>query len=252
MTPLKKYHLINSIKYISFILLIIFSLSIGLSPLNKEILPEKISTIFNMAYLVLEKIGLIPSIILFLVLWLLSTKLNQLLAGYRGEALGQKKLKKLKKHGYKVFANMKLNHNSQKSEMDFIAIGDNGIFIIEVKNIKGDIIGHSDDKYLTQIKKTKHNTYENMFYNPIKQVNTHVFKLAEYLKSNGVNYWIEGFVYFPKKHSTIQVENNNRIYSKKDSKNLIKHIQEYEGKESISNSDQIKIEELIGKYAVRI
>ena len=178
--------------------------------------------------------------------------MNQLLAGYRGEALGQKKLRKLKKYGYDVFANMKLNYNGHKSEMDFIIVGDNGIFIIEVKNIKGNITGHSDDQYLLQTKRTKHNTYDNSFYNPLKQVNTHVFKLSEYLKANSFNYWIEGLVYFPKKHSTILVKNNKKIFSKKNSRSLLKHIKDHEGRESISKSNQEKIKDLIKKYAIQI
>src|SRR6056297_1115926 len=208
MTPLMKYRYVKLIKYISVILLIFFIVSIPIRYLSLEFIPPKINTIFVLGFSFLRAIGWLPSIIMLIVFWLLFTKLDQKLAGYKGEALGQKELKKLKKHGYKVFANMKLKHNNDQSEMDFIVIGSNGIFIVEVKNIKGTITGNVEDEHLTQIKKTKYNTYENKFYNPIKQVNTHVYKLSKYLKDNNVNHWIEGYVYFPKKHSSIQVKNN--------------------------------------------
>lgn len=252
MTPLRKYRFIQLIKYSSIFLLIFFILSIPVSFIHLEILPTLISNIFGLGFSFLKSIGWIPSTMLFGIFWLLFTQLDQLIAGYKGEALGQKELKKLKRYGYKVFANMKLKHNNDKSEMDFIVIGSNGIFIVEVKNIKGTIAGHVEDEHLIQIKKTKNNTYENKFYNPIKQVNTHVYKLSKYLKENNINYWIEGYVYFPKKHSNIQVKNNNVIYSKKGKDSLLKHIENYENNQKITLSNQEKISALVEKYAVKI
>lgn len=252
MTPLKKYRLVRFIKYSSIVLLIFFTVSILISLLSLKIFPSEVKRISNLGFSFLKTIGWIPSIIMFSIFWLLFTKLDQHLAGYKGEALGQKELKKLKKHGYKVFANMKLKHNNDQSEMDFIVIGSNGIFIVEVKNIKGTITGHVEDQHLLQIKKTKYNSYENKFYNPLKQVNTHVYKLSKYLKDNNVNHWIEGYVYFPKKHSIVQVKNNKNIYSKKGKHSLIKHIRNYQTKEKISIKKQGQITELIGKYAVKI
>jgi hypothetical protein len=252
MTPLKKYRLVRFIKYSSIVLLIFFIISIPISLHPLKIFPFEVKRASDLGFSLLKTIGWIPSIIMFSIFWLLFTKLDQHLAGYKGEALGQKELKKLKKHGYKVFANMKLKHNNDQSEMDFIVIGSNGIFIVEVKNIKGTITGHVGDEHLIQIKKTKYNTYENKFYNPIKQVNTHVYKLSKYLKDNNINDWIEGYVYFPKKHSSIQVENNERIYSKKGTYSLLKHIRSYQSKEQISTQKQARITELIGKYAVKI
>lgn len=247
-----KYRLVRLIKYSSIILLIIFIFSIPISLFHLEILPIEFNNIFVLGFSILETLGWIPSIIMFGILWLLFTKLDQLLAGYKGEALGQKELKKLKRHGYKVFANMKLKHNNDKSEMDFIVIGSNGVFIVEVKNIKGIITGHVADEHLIQIKKTKYNTYENKFYNPIKQVNTHVYKLSNYLKDNNINHWIEGYVYFPKKHSVIQVKNNKSIYSKNGNYSLLKHIRDYQSHEKITIKKQKIIVGLIKKYAVKI
>jgi len=252
MTPLMKYRYIKLIKYISVILLIFFIVSIPIRYLSLEFIPPKINTTFVLGFSFLRALGWLPSIIMLIVFWLLFTKLDQKLAGYKGEALGQKELKKLKRYGYKVFANMKLNHNNDQSEMDFIVLGSNGIFIVEVKNIKGIIKGHANDQYLIQHKKTKYNTYENKFYNPLKQVNTHVYKLSKYLKDNNTNYWIEGYVYFPKRHSKIHVQNNERIYSKKGKHSLLKHIRYYKGKNKISLKKQEIIGELIEKYAVKI
>jgi len=252
MTPLRKYRFIQLIKYSSIVLLVFFILSIPISFISFQILPIEIASIFGLGFEILKRIGWLPSIIMLIIFWLLFTKLDQRIAGYKGEALGQKELRKLKRYGYKIFANMKLKYDNDKSEMDFIVIGSNGIFIVEVKNIKGIITGHIDDQYLTQIKKTKYNTYENKFYNPIKQVNTHVYKLSKYFKDNHINHWIEGYVYFPKKHSSIQVTNNHSIYSKNGKQSLVKHIRHYQSDEKITIKNQETIVALMEKYAVKI
>lgn len=252
MTPLMKYRYVKLVKYISILLFIFFVFSVPISYLNLAFVQPKIYNTFILGYSFLKTIGWLASLFMLVVFWLLFTKLDQRIAGYKGEALGQKELKKLKKYGYKVFANMKLKHNNDQSEMDFIVVGSNGIFIVEVKNIKGTIVGDSRDEQLIQVKKTKYNTYENRFYNPIKQVNTHVYKLSKYLKDNGMNHWIEGYVYFPKKHSKIHVKNNRSIYSKKGKLSLLKHIRHYEGKDKISSKQQAIIGALIKKYAVKI
>lgn len=70
-----------------------------------------------------------------------------------------------------------LNHGST-SEIDLLMIHVKGIFVIESKNYSGYIFGSKDQLYWTQSlnKKTK-----QRFYNPIKQNQTHIKALSEYL-----------------------------------------------------------------------
>ena len=65
------------------------------------------------------------------------------------------------------------------SEIDLIYITQKGIFVIESKNYSGWIFGNSKDQYWTQ---SLPDGTKNRFYNPIKQNQTHLKWLRQFLK----------------------------------------------------------------------
>ena len=93
--------------------------------------------------------------------------------------------------------NAVIKFDGKLSELDMVVIGPTGIFIVETKNRKGFITGKYDSQKWTQTKTGRTgNEYSNDFYSPIKQISTHIFRLAHFLKQNGVKHHIEGIVYF--------------------------------------------------------
>lgn len=68
--------------------------------------------------------------------------------------------------------------NGETSEIDLLFITQKGIFVIESKNYSGWIFGSDKDQYWTQMLPNKQ---ENRFYNPIKQNQTHIKWLQNYL-----------------------------------------------------------------------
>ncbi|MFP7487250.1 nuclease-related domain-containing protein [Priestia filamentosa] len=126
----------------------------------------------------------------------LGRKLKINLNGLSGENKALKLVKSLPPD-YTVFSNVTLLYEEQESETDLIIVGKKGVFLIEVKNHIGVITGKGDDKRWIQFKETKlGGKYANPFYNPTKQVKTHVFRLSGVLKEAGYPYWIQGIVYF--------------------------------------------------------
>ncbi len=84
------------------------------------------------------------------------------------------------------------------------------MFIVEVKNQRGIIIGNGESKYLTKIKKSKSgNEYKKKMDNPIKQINTHIYKLSKILRNSGVNLWIDGIVLFSNKDSIVKIDSDS-------------------------------------------
>jgi len=65
------------------------------------------------------------------------------------------------------------------SEIDLVMIHPTFIYVVESKNYSGWIFGSENDNYWTQRFK---NGSKFKFYNPIKQNNTHIYALSEYLK----------------------------------------------------------------------
>lgn len=113
---------------------------------------------------------------------------------------------------YTVFQNVILTYDDRKSEIDNIVVGKSGVFIIEVKNHNGHIVGDFNDKYWIQHKMGRGGTpYENTLYSPAKQVGTHIYRLANYLKQSGINIYIEGMVYFTNIDCWLTLTGNSSI-----------------------------------------
>lgn len=94
------------------------------------------------------------------------------------------------------------------------------MFIVEVKNHNGHIVGDSKDIYWTQHKVGRGGTpYTNKVYNPVRQVGTHIYCLANYLRLNGVNTYVEGMVFFVNKDCMVSLTGDSTIsvYSASDS-----------------------------------
>lgn len=55
-------------------------------------------------------------------------------------------------NSYHVFNDIYVTYEGKSSQLDTVIVGDNGVFVMEVKNIKGEIEGNIEDKNL-RIKK---------------------------------------------------------------------------------------------------
>jgi len=121
-------------------------------------------------------------------------KRNSLKAGIEAEEKTMRIISRLPE-SYTAITNVKVAFEGKVSEMDMVVAGPTGVFVIETKSRRGDITGDADGKYLYQTK-GNFETYTTKFYNPMKQVGTHVFRLSNCLKKNGINMWVQGVVFF--------------------------------------------------------
>lgn len=173
--------------------------------------------------------------------FVLKTKhtMNQL-GSIKSGVEGERKVKSILENlpdNYTVFQDVTITSEGKDSQIDNIVIGPNGIFVIETKNHKGKITGSSNDYNLIQYSKNR----TNEFYNPIKQVSTHVFRTSNSLKSINCDPWVQGIVFFSNNEAHVCVDSemvpvfassNNGI------KELINYIVTYENTNAqISDSD---------------
>lgn len=132
--------------------------------------------------------------------------LNILKAGIDGEAAAAKLLKQLP-DSYRCYQNVVVCCQGKTSEMDLVAVGPTGVFIIEIKNLNGHINGAWDAQYWTLHKTGRRGgTYEKSFYSPVKQVGTHVYRLAHYLRENGCRVHIDAMVLFSNPDTTVTLQ----------------------------------------------
>ena len=128
-------------------------------------------------------------------------------AGNRGEAIIFNQLKWLINDRDRVLTNVEVIYDHKKSELDCVIINENGVFIIEVKNFRGQLYGREEDNLWQKCKVSRRgNFYEDTVRNPVGQVKRHIYLLSHYLKSYGINVWIEGYVIFVNDNSPCKSE----------------------------------------------
>lgn len=109
---------------------------------------------------------------------------------------------------YILIRNAVINYEGRKSEIDNIVVGNTGVFIIETKNQRGHIVGDCQERDWTQHKVGRGGTpYCKDFYNPTKQVATHIYRLKGIFKQNKIRVFINGTVYFSNPENKIYIEN---------------------------------------------
>lgn len=130
--------------------------------------------------------------------------------------------------GYTVIRNLEVTYDGKTSEIDYVVVGKTGVFIIEVKSMKGTIVGDCSDYNWIQCKTDQYgNDFEKQFYNPVKQVGTHVYRLANYLRDNNVRTDIKSAVYFsePKtKYRITGVTEKCPVFTHRTTSDMIDYI----------------------------
>ena len=81
----------------------------------------------------------------------LSGKCQTLASGLEGEQAAAQVLCRLP-DSYSCYQNLRVFYDGKESEMDMVVVGPTGVFIVEVKNQNGTIIGDWDQPYWTQEK----------------------------------------------------------------------------------------------------
>lgn len=129
------------------------------------------------------------------------------IAGKQGEERTAHLLNSLPEN-YKLIRNAVINYEGRKSEIDNIVVGNTGVFIIETKNQKGHIVGDCQERDWTQHKIGRGGTpYCKDFYNPTKQVATHIYRLKGIFRQNKIRVFINGAVYFSNPETYIRIVN---------------------------------------------
>ena len=116
------------------------------------------------------------------------------LAGRQGERYAADIIYDLLQEGDYLLTNVSFSYDDRPAELDNVIVNKHGVFIIEVKNYNGVLVGDEDDyewkKYHTT---AAGNTYKKLVKNPIKQVKRQIYLLASYLDYYGINVWVSGY-----------------------------------------------------------
>ena len=144
---------------------------------------------------------------IFLLLSLSNGEDQKRIAGKEGELQAKKILNHYLNENDLLLNNVNISIHGRNTELDYVVINNNGIFIFEVKNFSGKLVGNEDDQYWNKYKISSGNKeYIKEIRNPIKQLKREIYLLKEYLKYYGVDLWIEGYVLFVNMNSPVESE----------------------------------------------
>lgn len=119
-----------------------------------------------------------PILVIIIILTFLVERYYKKIRGYYGEFWVKKELSKLPKKDYIVLNNIMIKTNNGTHQIDHIVLSKFGIFVIEMKNFYGLIIGDEyKEKWVQYLGKNKY-----YFKNPIHQNYGHIKALEETLK----------------------------------------------------------------------
>ncbi len=114
--------------------------------------------------------------------------------GIQGEEAAVRAIESVLREGDRLFTNVNIEYDGKSAELDNVVVNRYGVFIIEVKNYTGHIVGDEDDYEWQKYKTTDAgNTYEKNVKNPIRQVKRQIYILAHCLEYYGARVWVKGY-----------------------------------------------------------
>lgn len=193
-------------------------------------------------YIIIIALLTVLNVVVLVLLFRKSKESPEKRAGDLGEVIASNVIRDTLKGGDILFCNLYLSYDGKKTELDNVIVNKNGVFIIEVKNYTGKLIGSENDFVWKKTKTTFHgNSYTQEVKNPVRQVKRQTYILAHYLESHGVKVWVEGYAILLQGNCPI----NSRfvLYNKKDIDRRLHKT----GKANIDNDTVKRIVKILGK-----
>lgn len=153
-------------------------------------------------------------------------------AGRRGEEVATDIISRVLKDDDILLTNVKISFEGSRSEIDNLIINSHGVFIVEVKNYVGELVGGLDDYEWKKYKTTPGgDIYLKTVKNPIKQVKRQIYILSHILRQHKLDIWVDGYVILLERNSP--VDENMILESLSDIDKAIHKL----GKNSLSDSE---------------
>lgn len=177
-------------------------------------------------------VGLLMPVPVFAVIgmaFLTASQSSITAAGMVGEDMTALLLGRLPE-GYTCYQNLTIPYEGKESELDLVVTGPTGLFILEVKHLNGTVTGnYADSRWQLDKIGRKGGRYSKEFYSPVKQVGTHTWRLANWLRDRKLFVYINSMVYFSHPGSQVQLEgrpDKTPVFSGGQEKQLLGHILE--------------------------
>lgn len=182
---------------------------------------------------------------------ILARQYNILNSGRRGEKLLYKAVKKLS-GGNIIFCNLPVRYKRGRSEIDALIISPKGIITVEVKNHSGTIQGSWKDEKWLQRKHYKEKTTEIDMDNPLKQMRRQRDIVKSILNAEGEDVWIDSVLFFSNYGAKLRLNLREIDMVCLGSKELMKLLEDYEGKTTLSRERMEKIAKILAQASLNV
>jgi len=154
-------------------------------------------------YLIALIVGIVAVVIL--IFWLgINIEDPVERAGRRGEEVATDIISQVLTEDDILLTNVKISFERTRSEIDNMIINSHGVFIIEVKNYVGELVGGLDDYEWKKYKTTPGgDIYRKTVKNPIKQVKSQIYILSHILRQHKLDVWVDGYVILLERNSPV-------------------------------------------------
>lgn len=144
----------------------------------------------------------------------MSDELHILNAGVIGEEAALNTVSVLGDECY-IFANLDIEYDGEHNETDLIIVSPTGLSVVEVKNYSGILTGDLSDREIIRIKKFKNGDCdEKKESNPVRQIGAPIYKLAHYLKDQGIPVNVRGCALFVHENVEFQLTDHKGLANK--------------------------------------
>ena len=147
----------------------------------------------------------------FLCIWLMSryglmhVETPEKKAGRLGENFATGIIREILQADDVLLTNIPVSFGDQQSELDNVIINSCGIFIIEVKNLAGTLIGSEDESKWIQTGSSGMGSFsQKIIKNPISQVKRQVGIIESIMKEHGIEVPVKGYVFFVERNCPVK------------------------------------------------
>lgn len=142
-----------------------------------------------------------------------SRQTNILSAGIAGEAATLQALKRLPEGYYVLNDFVVTGDDGSTSQVDHCVVGPNGVFVIETKNLNGTVKGDMEAHNWRLVKTSRRGgRYERSFYNPTKQVGTHVYRVkGALMRTCRFRGYVQGVVVFTHLQTELKLSGRSQV-----------------------------------------
>ena len=117
------------------------------------------------------------------------------LAGEQGERFAAELIHSILWEDDLWLSNVPVSYHEERTELDEVIVNKNGVFIFEVKNYSGKLVGSETDYEWKKYHVSRGGIeYEKTVKNPIRQVKRQAGIFAHFLDWHGIDVWVDGYV----------------------------------------------------------